>query len=80
MSVTKEQIEWAINGKDYFEEDGDEKIEVMEAAYKEAIEALREASKMAEAIEKCTLEPDKVYIHAGRIKQAAKQAIDKYPG
>jgi hypothetical protein len=38
-------------------------------------EALREAQKMAVAIEKCSIEPDKVYIHAGRIKQAAKQAL-----
>jgi len=52
--------------------------EFQAAALSEAVEALREAEKMAVAIEKDSLEPDKVYIHAGRIKQACHTVLAKY--
>jgi len=53
----------------------DEVVPKLQAKIERKNEALHEAYIMAEAIEKCSLEPDKVYIHAGRIKQAARQAL-----
>lgn len=52
-----------------------ETIEYLYSQIKQKNEALKEAEKMAIAIEKCSLEPDKVYIHAGHIKYVAKQAL-----
>lgn len=54
----------------------DEKKE-LKAEIKRKDEALKEAEEMAEAIEKCCLEHDKIYIYAVRIERAVKQALSE---
>lgn len=43
-----------------------------------AIPIIEEINKIADHIEKCSLEPDKVYISAGRIKRACRSILEKY--